>query len=469
MSQKQDSTLGCQPAECALPNHTSLDVVLDGGVQPMGNSRTLLDMDGQMVRSVRATPLRFVLLIAAASFMFGNYYFFDQTSATETAILEATGMSEITFGLLSSVYSYPNVILPLFGGLLVDYFGVRNAAVFFTGLVFLGSLLFSIGLWSKSIFLMIVARIIFGMGGESQCVTCLTLVSQWFAGRELAFATAIIIAVARLGSVAVFNTQPGLVANLGVIGASVSGTAVCVMSWMCSWIAFGLDKHAVRKDAARGLRAAATGTDEVVRCQDVFKFGGMYWCLTASCVSVFVAAFPFMQVISSKYLKDRFAFEESAADSIVSYINLVSALVSPLLGLFVDHFGRRPMLLVISASILCSCHIGFLLFPSCHQCHWILAPYCLMGVGLSVYGGVIWPCIPLVVDPSTTGTAFGLTTAFQNLGMALSPTILTVLHSSTKSFTFPFLYIIACCIVGILSATGVWIIDWGRGQKLWRA
>jgi len=388
---------------------------------------------------------------------------------TETDILEATGMSENTFGLLSSVYSYPNVILPLFGGLLVDYFGVRRAAVFFTGLVFIGSLLFSIGLWVKSTPLMIVARIIFGIGGESQCVTCLTLVSQWFAGKELAFATAIIIAISRLGSVAAFNTQPGLVQDLGVVGASISGTGLCIVSWMCSWIVFGLDKHALRKDAARGLQAAATETDEAARLQDVFKLGGRYWGLTTSCVSVFVAAFPFMQVISSLYLKDRFAFEEKEADSIVSYINLVSALVAPLLGLFVDRFGRRPLLLVLSSGILCSCHLGFLLFPSCYHCNWVLAPYCLMGIGLSVYGGVIWPCIPLVVDSNITGTAFGLTTALQNLGMALSPTILTALHSSTKSFTPPFLYIVACCVIGICSASCVWVLDWRRGKRLWQA
>lgn len=247
------------------------------------------------------------------------------------------------------------------------------------------------------------------------------------------------------------------------------GTGLCVISCIGSWIVFGLDKHAARKDAARGLRTAATETDEVVRLRDVFMLGCIYWGLTASCVSVFVSAFPFMSVISSLYLEERFSFEESAAGSIVSNINLVSALVAPLLGLFVDRFGRRPLLLVVSAGILCSCHVAFLLLPRCHHCYWILVPYCLMGVGLSVYGGVIWPCIPLVVDSSITGTAFGLTTALQNFGMAVSPTILTALHSATKSFTLPFLYMIACCIIGIFSASCVWIIDWGSGQKLWRA
>lgn len=425
--------------------------------------------DQSTARRANETPLRFLVLFCATMFMFGNYYFYDQTSATEGAIRNQTGMSEDVFGLLSSVYSWPNVVLPFVGGLLVDKMGVRVAIVIFTGLVMLGSVLFTFGLMLKSSAILIVGRVIFGMGGESQCVVALTLISRWFRGKELAFSVAIIIAVSRLGSVAAFDSQPFLVEMFQIVGASGMGSALCIFSFVAAISASFLDRYGARRDAARGLTVKdGTAEDEVVRVQDIFKFGKLYWLLTLSCISVFVAAFPFMQVISAPYLEQRFGFDDKMASLIVSNINLVSALAAPLLGLVVDKCGWRPLLLVASAGTLCACHITFLLFPACDHCMVILLPYVIMGVGLSVYGGVIWPCVPLVVDPSTTGTAFGITTACQNLGMALSPMVLTKFHSDTHSFTLPFLYIIACCGTGILAASCVWIIDCRTGRKLWR-
>mmetsp|Transcript_2194 Transcript_2194/g.4888 ORF Transcript_2194/g.4888 Transcript_2194/m.4888 type:complete len:454 (-) Transcript_2194:84-1445(-) len=422
--------------------------------------------DADQARPVRATPVRFAVLLSAACFMFGNYYFFDQTSATQDALMNSVGMSENTFGLLASVYSWPNVILPLFGGMFIDRMGVRIASFFFTTLVLLGSLLFSLGLWVKSVPMLVVARVLFGFGGESQNVASLSFISKWFAGRELAFALAINVSVSRLGSVAVFDSQPALIQAIGVTGGSWVTTCVCGLSLLSASIAATIDWRADHKDSARGLALAAGETDAAASLADMRKLGLLYSLVSVSCVTVYVSAFPFMQVVSAPYLKQRFGFEEAKADSIVSNINLVSAFLSPLLGLFVDRFGRRPLLLVLSSVCFGCCHLGFLLWPECYHCQAIIGLYMLMGAAISVYGSVIWPCVPLVVDQDIVGTAFGLTTALQNLGMAISPMILTKLHSSTGSFTLPFLYIIACCVVGSIAGVVIWIVDGRRGQKL---
>lgn len=417
-------------------------------------------------RPVRATPVRFGLLLSTACFMFGNYYFFDQTSATQEALIAHTGISETTFGLLSSVYSWPNVALPLFGGLFIDIIGVRIASLCFTSLVLLGSGLFTLGVYQKSVALLVVGRVLFGMGGESQNVASLTLISKWFAGRELAFALAINVSVSRLGSVAVFDSQPGLIDSLGITTASMVTTAICLGSLCSACVAAWLDFRGDKRDQARGLALAQGETDGAARLADTANLGTLYWLVTLSCVSVYVAAFPFMQVTSAPYLKERFSFEEASADAIVSNVNLVSAFMSPLLGLCVDRFGRRPPLLVASSMIFGLCHFGFMMFPACFHCWRIINVYFLMGAALSVYGSVVWPCVPLVVKPEVAGTAFGITTSLQNLGMAISPMILTDLHKSTGKFTLPYLYIIGCCGVGVVVSAALWVLDNGRGGKL---
>jgi hypothetical protein len=40
----------------------------------------------------------------------------------------------------------------------------------------------------------------------------------------------------------------------------------------------------------------------------------------------------------------------------------------------------------------------------------------VMGCSFSLVPSALWPCIPLIVDPQLVGTAFGLTSAMQNIG-----------------------------------------------------
>ena len=55
----------------------------------------------------------------------------------------------------------------------------------------------------------------------------------------------------------------------------------------------------------------------------------------------------------------------------------------------------------------------------------------MVGIGYSIYGAAIWASIPYVVKPQTLGTAFGVTTAVQNGGLALFPTIGGAINKAT--------------------------------------
>jgi len=403
--------------------------------------------------------------------MFGNYYFFDQTSSTQDAIRLRTDMSENAFGFLSSVYSLPNIVLPLVGGIIVDRLGVRTAALSFTTLVLAGSCLFTLGLWGKQTWLLVVGRLIFGLGGESQNVCNLTLISRWFAGRELAFAIGIGVTVSRLGSVAAFNTQPSLVQGLGVVGASAVGSLICAFSLAAAGGATLLDRMGERRDAARGLAnclANGASAEEVVRLRDMLSFRTLYWFVSITCLLVYVAAWPFLQVTSVPYLEDRFAFGEKDANFITSLPNLISAFVTPVIGWLVDKCGIRPALIVFSAGAFAAVNAAFLLWPECHQCWVVSGLYGVMGVGLSLFGSVIWPCVPLVVEENTVGTAYGVTTALQNFGMAVSPILLSKLHSATDAYSLPFAYVILCCLLGVCSGIVIWILDCRGGGHLSR-
>merc|ERR1719343_793223 len=106
------------------------------------------------------------------------------------------------------------------------------------------------------------------------------------------------------------------------------------------------------------------------------------------------------------------------------------------------------------------------MFPASHGTREIMALYCVLGAALSLFGSVIWPCVPLVVKENFTGTAIGLTTAMQNFGMAISPMALAFFKTATGGYTLPFLYIIVCVAIGTLSGIIIWIKDVRGDRKL---
>ena len=78
-------------------------------------------------------------------------------------------LDEFEFNLLYSVYSMPNLVIPFFGGMLIDRFGVRYSIVVFLIVLLAGQSIFTAGGYIHKYYVMIIGRIIFGMGSE--CLT----------------------------------------------------------------------------------------------------------------------------------------------------------------------------------------------------------------------------------------------------------------------------------------------------------
>jgi MFS family permease len=79
-----------------------------------------------------------------------------------------------------TAYSAPNIILPLFCGALVQRFG-ENRVLYATLIcVVLGQLIFSLGVDSRQVWVIIFGRIILGLGGETLGVLSNNITMRWF-------------------------------------------------------------------------------------------------------------------------------------------------------------------------------------------------------------------------------------------------------------------------------------------------
>ena len=153
-------------------------------LKPDGQENTQDSNNGISIEKSNS-PYRWVILVLACLMMVGSYYSYDIPAALKTQIDDYTGNSsdyELNFSLLYTLYAAPNVILPFFGGILVDKFGIRVCLLIFASLITLGQTIFSIGISIKSWPVMFLGRLVFGFGGESFTVANSALLADWFKG-----------------------------------------------------------------------------------------------------------------------------------------------------------------------------------------------------------------------------------------------------------------------------------------------
>lgn len=87
-----------------------------------------------------------------------------------------------------------------------------------------------------------------------------------------------------------------------------------------------------------------------------------------------------------------------------------------------------------------------------------LIPLILLGVGYSVYAAALWGCIPYTVPARLVGTAYGLTTAIQNIGLTISPYVGGVLLDKTSKEDGYFWLMIYFCFLAVIGIIlNVWL------------
>lgn len=97
----------------------------------------IVEDDGK-VKSLKKTWWRWVMLVMCCFFLLGSYFCYDIPGVLEVQIEEQFIVSPTQWSLLYTVYSMPNMILPFFGGLLLDLIGYEVGLIVFTTVLTIG-------------------------------------------------------------------------------------------------------------------------------------------------------------------------------------------------------------------------------------------------------------------------------------------------------------------------------------------
>ena len=123
---------------------------------------------------------------------------------------------------------------------------------------------------------------------------------------------------------------------------------------------------------------------------------------------------------------------EKKAALIMSIPYFISACISPFLGFVVDRIGKRAVIATVAPALLVAVHLTLARTGLPGQ-------YPLIGQGLaySAFAAALWPSVPYVVDDKYVGTAYGVITAVQNLGLATIPLAAAGIYKSSGNKYVP--------------------------------
>ena len=451
---------------------------------------------------------RWTALVLLASAMFFGYIFMDVLSPLQANLQESLGWDPVAYGRFAGSETFLNVFVffLIFAGIILDKMGVRFTAILSGSVMLAGAFINYYALtqafagsslenfinnflnlpdewWNVTPFykgmpasakLSAIGFMFFGCGVEMAGITVSRGIVKWFAGKEMALAMGIEMAIARVGVAVVFLGSPFIAALHNQINvARPVGLAVLLLliGLICFIVYSLMDKK---------LESQLGNTEEK---DDPFKISDLkyiftsqvFWIVALLCVLYYSAIFPF-QKYANNMLQCNLHITAEQAGQIFFVFPLGAAAITPFLGNYLDRKGKGATMLLFGALLMIICHLTFaFVLPATQSAIVAYAAIVLLGISFSLVPASLWPSVPKLVDGKLLGSAYAVIFWIQNIGLYAFPMIIgSVLSASNPgvenpleyNYTMPMLLFASLGILALIF--GIWLkaLDAKRGYGL---
>ena len=371
--------------------------------------------------------------------MFFAYMFVDVLSPVKTLVETELGWDSTVFGLYGGSEFFLNVFIGflILAGIILDKMGVRFTALLSGSFMVIGALIKvyalsatfrnggpgydAINSFSSSIH---------GITGWNLPPTALCACLGF-----MLFGCGTEMAVARLGVAGALWISPWLSKKFETVQAPVIFCALLLCIGLMLYIVYFFMDKALDKDIEGEEEEEA---EEPFKFSDLGKvFGtGVFWIVAILCALYYSAIFPF-QKFATEMLQYKVGFDNEFASRIFSVFPFGAALVTPLLGYYLDRKGKGATMLIVGSILMIVCHLTFALYPFVYDSLGsgivAMTAIVVLGISFSLVPATLWPAVPKLIDNKVLGSAYSAIFWIQNIGLMTVPIIVgSVLDSSNK-------------------------------------
>jgi MFS family permease len=259
---------------------------------------------------------------------------FQSVASLSPAIIKQYGVGLGDIGLLISLYLAPGIVFALPGGEIGRRFGDKRVALFGLVLMTVGGLLMA---FAPSWHWQVTGRVGAGIGGVVLNVLMSKMVTDWFAGKEIATAMAIFVNSWPAGIALCLFLLPMIAAAKGIAAALLLTTAFCAFGFM---LLAALYTTPSQLGSAATLSTAAWPRPPAIRAMVV---AGTIWGLFNGALGM---VFGFGTIL----LVER-GWSLAAAGSATSLILWIVSLSVPFGGVLADRTGKHVEIMLIGFAL----------------------------------------------------------------------------------------------------------------------
>jgi len=140
------------------------------------------------MRAERTQRLRWLVFCFVAAAFYGDLYEYDSIGPVADLLQRQRHFTDTQVGLLNAIYSLPNILLILVGGVLVDRFGAARITLATSAICLAGAALTAL---SPGYVGMAAGRLLFGIGAETLAISVLATIARYFVHHNLPLAMAL--------------------------------------------------------------------------------------------------------------------------------------------------------------------------------------------------------------------------------------------------------------------------------------
>lgn len=392
--------------------------------------------------------MRWGVLILVGFVLSVNYYFYDAFSTLKDLLKAEFNFTNTDYGLFVSFYSIPNtfLLMAVFGGMILDKFGIRRTGFGFVFFMTFGALLtaygasdyygaggFGYGLmdsfwtsYSPELKMMLLGRFFFGLGAETSIVVISKILVKWFKGKDLALAFGLKVGFGRLGTFAALRISPVL-ADEGVhLTTAIWFAAVLVLSGLLAFMVYMLLDAKLDKQIGGEEKSTSSSNEFSFKDFIAIISNRAYIYIALLCVTFYSAVFPFM-AYAPDFFADKFGLTTVESGNMTSWLPLGTMLFTPLFGFLIDKYGKSATAMIFGALTLVGVHLIFaftMITP--------IIPLLFLGIAFSLVPAAMWPSMVRLVKEKQIGTAYGLMYSIQNLGLWGFPLLAGIILDKTN-------------------------------------